>query len=119
MFLNYPRIPSPSTVPDNWEYDVYGLYLLSVTVYMSADVLNKLLSQSLQQENAELQAAVSLAQAQLETALSAQESQKRVLETLNAQLATRLQELAGIHREIATALQTWEEVHNIPYWSSV
>jgi hypothetical protein len=62
--------------------------------------------QNLQQENAELQAAVSLAQAQLETALSAQESQKRVLETLNAQLATRLQELAGIHREIATALQT-------------
>ena len=49
---------------------------------------------------------MSLAQAQLETALSAQESQKRVLETLNAQLATRLQELAGIHREIATALQT-------------
>ncbi|XP_069683278.1 homer protein homolog 2 isoform X2 [Periplaneta americana] len=61
---------------------------------------------NLQQENAELQAAVSLAQAQLETALSAQESQKRVLETLNAQLAARLQELAGIHREIATALQT-------------
>ncbi|KDR16581.1 homer protein homolog 2 isoform X2 [Zootermopsis nevadensis] len=61
---------------------------------------------NLQQENTELQAAVSLAQAQLETALSAQESQKRVLETLNAQLAARLQELAGIHREIATALQT-------------
>ncbi|PSN43156.1 Homer protein 1 [Blattella germanica] len=61
---------------------------------------------NLQQENAELQAAVSLAQAQLETAISAQESQKRVLETLNVQLAARLQELAGIHREIATALQT-------------
>lgn len=64
------------------------------------------LFQSLQQENAELQAAVSLAQAQLETALAAQESQRRVLDTLNIQLATQLSELAGIHREIATALQT-------------
>ncbi|XP_049963344.1 homer protein homolog 2 isoform X1 [Schistocerca serialis cubense] len=61
---------------------------------------------NLQQENAELQAAVSLAQAQLETALAAQESQRRVLDTLNAQLAAQLAELAGIHREIATALQT-------------
>ncbi|XP_063225152.1 homer protein homolog 2-like isoform X2 [Bacillus rossius redtenbacheri] len=61
---------------------------------------------NLQQENAELQAGVSLAQAQLETALSAQESQRRVLDTLNAQLAARVQELAAIHREIATALQT-------------
>uniref|UniRef100_A0A023F4X3 Putative paramyosin n=1 Tax=Triatoma infestans TaxID=30076 RepID=A0A023F4X3_TRIIF len=61
---------------------------------------------SLQQENAELQAGVSLAQAQLETALAAHDSQRRVMETLNAQLAVRIQELAGIHREIATALQT-------------
>lgn len=60
----------------------------------------------LQQENAELQAGVSLAQAQLETALEAHESQRRVMETLNNQLALRIQELAGIHREIATALQT-------------
>jgi len=77
---------------------VWGMFCL---FYLISCVL-----QNLQQENAELQAAVSLAQAQLETALSAQESQKRVLETLNAQLAARLQELAGIHREIATALQT-------------
>uniref|UniRef100_T1IEB9 WH1 domain-containing protein n=1 Tax=Rhodnius prolixus TaxID=13249 RepID=T1IEB9_RHOPR len=61
---------------------------------------------TLQQENAELQAGVSLAQAQLETALAAHDSQRRVMETLNAQLAVRIQELAGIHREIATALQT-------------
>lgn len=61
---------------------------------------------TLQQENAELQAGVSLAQAQLETALAAHESQRRVMETLNAQLLVRIQELAGIHREIATALQT-------------
>uniref|UniRef100_A0A1B6DJ64 WH1 domain-containing protein n=1 Tax=Clastoptera arizonana TaxID=38151 RepID=A0A1B6DJ64_9HEMI len=60
----------------------------------------------LQQENAELQAGVSLAQAQLETALEAHESQRRVMDTLNTQLAVRIQELAGIHREIATALQT-------------
>ncbi|KAL1114848.1 hypothetical protein AAG570_007672 [Ranatra chinensis] len=55
---------------------------------------------ALQQENAELQAGVSLAQAQLETALAAHESQRRVMETLNAQLALRIQELAGIHREV-------------------
>lgn len=61
---------------------------------------------ALQQENAELQAGLSLAQAQLETALAAQESQRRVLDTLNAQLAAQLSEMAGIHREIATALQT-------------
>lgn len=61
---------------------------------------------SLQQENAELQAGVSLAQAQLETALAAHESQRRVMETLNAQLLVRIQELVDIHREIATALQT-------------
>nr|CAD7258230.1 unnamed protein product [Timema shepardi] len=53
---------------------------------------------NLQQENAELQAGVSLAQAQLETAISAQESQRRVLDTLNSQLAARVQELAAIHR---------------------
>ncbi|KAF6216554.1 hypothetical protein GE061_000897 [Apolygus lucorum] len=61
---------------------------------------------ALQQENAELQAGVSLAQAQLETALAAHESQRRVMETLNSQLLLRIQELAGIHREVATALQT-------------
>ncbi|CAB0007955.1 unnamed protein product [Nesidiocoris tenuis] len=55
---------------------------------------------TLQQENAELQAGVSLAQAQLETALAAHESQRRVMETLNAQLLLRIQELAGIHREV-------------------
>lgn len=62
--------------------------------------------QILQQENAELQAGVSLAQAQLETALEAHESQRRVIDTLNSQLALRIQELAAIHREVATALQS-------------
>uniref|UniRef100_A0A0A9Z533 WH1 domain-containing protein n=1 Tax=Lygus hesperus TaxID=30085 RepID=A0A0A9Z533_LYGHE len=61
---------------------------------------------ALQQENAELQASISLAQAQLDTAMAAQESQKRVMDTLNSQLLLRIQELAAIHREVATALQT-------------
>ncbi|XP_050538508.1 homer protein homolog 2 [Daktulosphaira vitifoliae] len=60
----------------------------------------------LSQENAELQAAVSLAQAQLETALAAQESQRRVIDTLNNSLFVRIQELATIHREMTTAIQT-------------
>lgn len=68
-------------------------------------ILHKLF-QILQQENAELQAGVSLAQAQLETALEAHESQRRVIDTLNSQLALRIQELAAIHREVATALQS-------------
>lgn len=58
------------------------------------------------QENAELQAGISLAQTQLETALAAQETQRRVIDTLNAQLAARIQELVGIHKEITMALQT-------------
>lgn len=58
------------------------------------------------QENAELQAGISLAQTQLETALAAQETQRRVIDTLNAQLATRIQELVSIHKEISMALQT-------------
>ncbi|KAK3911070.1 Homer protein-like protein 2 [Frankliniella fusca] len=61
---------------------------------------------SLQQDNAELQAAMSLAQAQLETALAAQDSQRRVIDTLNNQLAGRIQELTMIHQEMTTALQT-------------
>lgn len=70
--------------------------------------------QILQQENAELQAGVSLAQAQLETALEAHESQRRVMETLNSQFALRIQELATIHREISTALQSWGS--DSAYW---
>lgn len=45
-------------------------------------------------------------QAQLETALGAQDSQRRVLEALNTQLADKIQELAGIHGEINTALHS-------------
>lgn len=62
--------------------------------------------QALQEENAQLQATLQASQAQLETSLLAQESQRRVLETLNSQLAARVQELAAIHREISTALNT-------------
>lgn len=68
--------------------------------------MDSILLQILMQENAELQAGISLAQTQLETALAAQETQRRVIDTLNAQLAARIQELAGIHKEIAMALQT-------------
>jgi len=62
--------------------------------------------QVVEQENAELQAAVSLAQAQLDTALSAQESQRRILDTLNAQLAEHVKGLMGIHAEVDQALQS-------------
>ncbi|XP_071446709.1 homer protein homolog 2 [Hetaerina americana] len=61
---------------------------------------------NLQDSNAQLTSALAACQEQLETALAAQESQRRVLDTVNAQLAQRVQELANIHREIATALQT-------------
>ncbi|KAB0805709.1 hypothetical protein PPYR_02679 [Photinus pyralis] len=63
-------------------------------------------TQSLQRENQELQATAKYAQSELEVALSAHESQKQVLLTLNQQIAARVQELATIHDEINTALQT-------------
>lgn len=63
-------------------------------------------TQNLQRENQELQATVKYAQSELEVALSAHESQKQVLLTLNQQIAARVQELATIHDEINTALQT-------------
>ncbi|CAH1365088.1 hypothetical protein MTP99_001384 [Tenebrio molitor] len=62
--------------------------------------------QSLQKENQELQATAKLAQSELDIALSAHESQRQVLLTLNQQLASRVHELATIHDEITTALQT-------------
>lgn len=60
----------------------------------------------LQKENQDLQTTAKLAQSELEVALSAHESQKQILLTLNQQLATRIHELAAIHDEITTALQT-------------
>jgi len=42
----------------------------------------------------------------LETALAAQESQRRVIDTLNNSLFVHIQELAAIHREMTTAIQT-------------
>lgn len=57
-------------------------------------------------ENAELQTTAKLAQTELDVALSAHESQRQVLLTLNDQLSSRVQELATIHHELVTALQT-------------
>nr|XP_023024725.1 homer protein homolog 2-like [Leptinotarsa decemlineata] len=62
--------------------------------------------QCLQKENQELQSTIKLAQSELEVALGAHESQKQVLLTLNQQLASRIHELATIHDEMTTALQT-------------
>lgn len=62
--------------------------------------------QSLQKENQELQSTLKLAQSELDVALSTHESQKQILLTLNSQLASRIHELATIHDEITTALQT-------------
>ncbi|XP_060527366.1 homer protein homolog 2 [Cylas formicarius] len=59
-----------------------------------------------QKENQELQSTLKLAQSELEIALSAHDSQKQVLFTLNQQLASRIHELATIHDEMTTALQT-------------
>ncbi|KAJ8949222.1 hypothetical protein NQ318_022734 [Aromia moschata] len=57
-------------------------------------------------DNQELQSTIKLAQSELEIALSAHESQKQILLTLNQQLASRIHELAAIHDEMTTALQT-------------
>ncbi|XP_030763496.1 homer protein homolog 2 [Sitophilus oryzae] len=62
--------------------------------------------QALQKENVELQSTIKLAQSELEIALSAHDSQKQILLTLNQQFAARIHELANIHDEMTTALQT-------------
>ncbi|XP_019772000.1 homer protein homolog 2 isoform X1 [Dendroctonus ponderosae] len=62
--------------------------------------------QALQKDNQELQATVKLTQSELDIALSAHESQKQILLTLNQQFAARIHELVTIHDEMATALQT-------------
>ncbi|XP_044740198.1 homer protein homolog 2 [Chrysoperla carnea] len=58
--------------------------------------------QNLQKENAELQQTLKLTQNELEMAMS----QRQILLTLNSQLASQVHDLANIHREISTALQT-------------
>ena len=60
----------------------------------------------MQKENQDLQTTVKIVQSELEVALSAHESQRKILLTLNQQLVGRIQELATIHDEITTALQT-------------
>lgn len=62
--------------------------------------------QALQRENQELLATAKLSQSELDVAMGTHESQRQVLLTLNQQLAGRVQELAAIHHEISTALQT-------------
>lgn len=62
--------------------------------------------QSLQKDHQELEKTITLAQSELDVALGTHESQKRIMLTLNAQLASRIHELATIHDEITTALQT-------------
>ncbi|CAG7835132.1 unnamed protein product [Allacma fusca] len=54
----------------------------------------------------ELRVTLHQVQAQLEAALGAHDSQKRVLEALNSQLLEKIQDLAGIHKEVNTALQS-------------
>ncbi|CAL8091165.1 unnamed protein product [Orchesella dallaii] len=56
-------------------------------------------------ENDILRATLRQVQDQLEAAMGTQESQKKVLEALNNQLAEKIDELAGIHRELNTVLQ--------------
>ncbi|XP_056648058.1 homer protein homolog 2 [Diorhabda sublineata] len=62
--------------------------------------------QLLQKENQELQSTINLTQSELQIAQSTYESQKHILLTLNQQLASRIHELATIHDEMTTALQT-------------
>ncbi|KAK9869135.1 hypothetical protein WA026_002889 [Henosepilachna vigintioctopunctata] len=62
--------------------------------------------QALQKDYQEIMLTAKLAQSELDIALSAHESQRQVLVTLNEQLASRIQELVTIHDEITTALQT-------------
>lgn len=60
----------------------------------------------MQKQISELQESCKMSQFQMEMALAAHDSQREVLFTLNNQLAQRLHELAIIHREVSTALET-------------
>ncbi|XP_043201004.1 homer protein homolog 2-like isoform X3 [Amphibalanus amphitrite] len=61
---------------------------------------------AMEQENEQLRGQLSRLQDQLEMALSAQESQHKVLDTLNMQLGDKIAELQGIHTELHQAIQT-------------
>jgi len=61
---------------------------------------------ALESENSELRGQLSRLQDQLEMALSAQESQHKVLDTLNMQLGDKIAQLQGIHTELHEAIQT-------------
>ncbi|CAG9820952.1 unnamed protein product [Phaedon cochleariae] len=67
---------------------------------------SEIITLSLQKDNQELQSTLKLAQSELEIALSAHESQRQILSTLNQQLAARIQDLVTIHDEVNTALHT-------------
>jgi len=56
-------------------------------------------------ENDILRATLQQVQEQLETAMGTQESQRKVLEALNSQLAQKIQDLSNIRTELCTVLQ--------------
>lgn len=73
---------------------------------LNSFVLSFYLHASPQQDGENLRVTLHQVQAQLDAALGAQDSQRRVLEALNTQLAEKIQDLASIHSEINTALQS-------------
>lgn len=58
------------------------------------------------QENDILRATLQQVQEQLETVTGTQESQRKVLETLNSQLTQKIRDLTNIREELSTVLQT-------------
>ncbi|XP_004933593.1 homer protein homolog 2 isoform X2 [Bombyx mori] len=67
---------------------------------------NEELAQITKSKKIEQDAEAKLAQSQLELAIAAQEGQRQVVQALADQLARQLEDLATIHRELNTALQT-------------
>ena len=62
--------------------------------------------QIFEEENSRLEASGESARSQLETLAASHDTQRRILEALNAQLLDKVHELTHIHREIHTALET-------------
>ncbi|KAL7301249.1 hypothetical protein TKK_0006209 [Trichogramma kaykai] len=60
----------------------------------------------LQKENADLREMLNVVHEQLEITMSANKVQKQNVETLNNRLASYIQDLVGVHRDIANTLQT-------------
>uniref|UniRef100_T1JDE1 WH1 domain-containing protein n=1 Tax=Strigamia maritima TaxID=126957 RepID=T1JDE1_STRMM len=64
------------------------------------------LFKALQDENEVLKLSIGSLQEQLETALTTQETSRRLLDALHSQLGAKIQELLEIHQEIGTAVNT-------------